>query len=30
VRGKVVPETCVHPDELVENIIHFDQAETER
>ena len=24
VRGKAVPETCVHPDELTENIIHFD------
>lgn len=24
VRGNAVPETCVHPDELTENIIHFD------
>lgn len=24
VRGKAIPETCVHPDELPENIIHFD------
>jgi uncharacterized cysteine cluster protein YcgN (CxxCxxCC family) len=30
VRGKVVPETCVHPDELVANIIHFDQVEPGR
>jgi uncharacterized cysteine cluster protein YcgN (CxxCxxCC family) len=27
VRGKAVPETCVHPDELLENIIYFDPSE---
>lgn len=30
VRGKAVPETCVHPDELVENIIHLAPADPEK